>query len=315
MQNFSAEDKNINQTSGSCVVKCPSCETKIRICPTDEKPKVTVGDMVFCGICKSEFLIPERPDSSLSLVVTCPHCKEKNRVPANRGILTVSCNHCKKGFKYDSGTWPVSEKTQPQPNSETVFQPQPKPKATPQPQAQSQPKVTPQPKPAYRPTNQETKPQNPRTSAKPTSSGFFEGISNYFKERKENAEEEKAMLAECELAHYIGRTVQNTLQDFRPKISAYPSRGTFFKFSVHKTFCDLEIAYTDKNDSLQLELILRCEYQKINDIFGWSKFNEIQYSASRRWFEDFVYNEYVVKTGFLIRPQGSRNIGILRSRL
>ena len=100
------EEKFLNYQSKSCIVKCPSCASKLRIMGNETVPTIHIGDVVSCHFCNSTFQIPETPDADLRLTITCPNCSGKSRIPANKGKLSVTCPQCKSNFIHDTGTWP-----------------------------------------------------------------------------------------------------------------------------------------------------------------------------------------------------------------
>lgn len=100
------DEKILNIKSKSCLVKCPSCASKLRIYGDTSNPVLHIGDTATCSFCNTEFTIPEKPDPDLFLNAICPHCSEKSRIPANKGNLSVTCPHCKNKFIHDTGRWP-----------------------------------------------------------------------------------------------------------------------------------------------------------------------------------------------------------------
>ncbi len=103
------EVKIFDRSGGSFLIKCPSCASKLRVMRTQDDettPVIYIGDIVSCSFCNTDFQVPETPDPDLRLIVNCPHCSGKSRVPANRKKLSVTCTHCRKEFIHDTGTWP-----------------------------------------------------------------------------------------------------------------------------------------------------------------------------------------------------------------
>ena len=111
------EEKILDRKAKSCLLKCPSCASKLRIFGEGSNPILHIGDTATCSFCNAEFAIPEKPDPDLFLNVACPHCSEKSRVPANKGNLSVTCPHCKNKFLHDTGTWPERRPDAKQSNS------------------------------------------------------------------------------------------------------------------------------------------------------------------------------------------------------
>lgn len=151
------EVKNMKAQAGACIVRCPKCQARSRVCTTPEHPEIKVGDIAVCEFCKAEFPIPARPDPDIYMSVTCPHCEGKSRVPANKGKLKVTCGHCGEKYLYDSGTWPgtpvkqQAQQPKPQPRPQT---PPPQRPQTPPPQRPQTP-PPPQPEPQSQPRPQE----------------------------------------------------------------------------------------------------------------------------------------------------------------
>lgn len=100
------EEKMLHIDDKSCCVKCPACGSKLRIRGDESNPVIHIGDIVACSFCNAEFAIPEKPDPSLTITLTCGQCSGKSKVPANKGKLSVNCPHCHAKFVHDTGVWP-----------------------------------------------------------------------------------------------------------------------------------------------------------------------------------------------------------------
>lgn len=107
-----------------CVLACGKCGGKIRA-----TGGLKIGDYVTCPACGADSRITDRPDPNLFSIVTCPVCSGKNRVPANRGRIKVTCGHCEGQYFYESGIWPSErrEKTAAQPQQRPTSNTQQRP--------------------------------------------------------------------------------------------------------------------------------------------------------------------------------------------
>lgn len=286
------EEMRFATNDPSFVVLCPECSGMNRIY---YKKNQVQGLQAPCAFCGTTLRVPEKPDPSIRDWAVCPHCSGKNRVPVNKGTLQVKCSHCSGQFRFDSGKWP-----------ETARQ-------TAQPKAQAQPKAAPKAKPKA-----EAPKAAPKTQPEPeaaTQGGFFSGVKSFFQERKENAEEECAMITDSPLTYYIGETIFNTLNDMRSELVGCGPHDHFC-LQVNRRDCVLYFYDYDSENRLHQHHIIRCTYKQINDLFGWKSYEEIQSREARKWFVDVIYHEHIVRTGFLLRPRNeSKRFGILRSQL
>ena len=147
--------------------------------------------------------------------------------------------------------------------------------------------------------------------------GLFEEIKNFFKEGKEAAEAEEIFIGDSPLTHYIGDVLLNTLNELRPQLQGCSSKD-YFELHVEKTYCDLTFYAYDfaENKYKHGELVVRCEYKKIQNLFQWPNgYTEIKYRKARKWFREVVYHEHMSECGYILRPNYDRRFGILKSQL
>lgn len=135
-------------------------------------------------------------------------------------------------------------------------------------------------------------PQSEETENQP---GFFEGISNFFKERKELAEEEERFVGESALTNYIGETLLGVMNELRQDLRGGSPRD-YFVLHVYKGYCDL-VFWKYNEAELKYEnskLIVRIEYKTYQNIFQFKDgYTEIKSRKAKKWFRQVVFHEHI----------------------
>jgi ribosomal protein S27AE len=118
-------------------------------------------------------------------IVLCPKCGGKNRFPAHKGMIKLTCGHCSNTFIHNSG---MAVSAGPQNIQQPQAAPKPAPQVQPKPEPQVQPESIPQvqPKPApqvqSKPEPQVQPEPIPTPQAKPCRTITIERLTHAYKE-------------------------------------------------------------------------------------------------------------------------------------
>lgn len=306
---------------------CPKCNVPVLITKNEGLRKITCScnETWRFDSDKGEHL-PDAKRYGDNILVTCPECGRKSRVPDRDINLMITCGRCSHKF-YISGNTQTQAVNEPVKSSYRATASVNQTTKASQ-SAKASPKATwsvnsdanETKKASFfkNTTANKTDSYNTNTSNQTTSqTGFFEGIKNFFTERKEAAEAEEIFIGDSPLTHYIGDVLLNTLNELRSQLQGCSSKD-YFELHVEKTYCDLTFYAYDfaENKYKHGKLVIRCEYKKIQNLFQWSNgYTEIKSRKARKWFREVVYHEHMLNCGYILRPDYDRRFGILKSQL
>ena len=290
---------------------CPKCNIPVLITKNEGLRKITCScnETWRFDSDKGEHL-PDAKRYGDNILVTCPECGRKSRVPDRDINLMITCGRCSHKF-YISGNTQTHAENEPVKSSHKAAE-----------SVNQTTKTSPKATWSVNSGASETKKASPfanTNSPKQNTSqtGFFEGIQNFFKERKETAEAEEIFIGDSPLTHYIGETLLNTLNELRPQLQGCSSKDHFV-LHVGKTSCEFRFYAYDfaENKYKHGKRVFYCEFKKIQNLFQWPNgYTEIKSRKARKWFREVVYHEHMLKCGYILRPDYDARFGILTSQL